>query len=66
MKQSIHRMDAPVIICNRKQGHYSVIICEMMNVNEIRYNPATSTFFLSVVGLTLKSYHTQNMHLSIE
>ena len=33
------------IICNRKQGHYSDrTICEMMTLNEIRYNPETSTF----------------------
>jgi hypothetical protein len=37
----------------------------MMTSNEIRYNLATSTF-LSVVGLALKSYHTQNMLLRVE
>ena len=38
-----------VIICNRKQGHYSDRrICEMMTLNEIRYNPVTSTFWLIV------------------
>ena len=55
-----------VIICNRKQGHYSDRrICEMMILNKIRYNPATSTFWL-VVGLALKSPHTHDMALSIE
>jgi hypothetical protein len=50
-----------VIICNRKQGHYNDgRICEIMILNEIHYNPATSTF-LSVAGLALKSFHTQNM-----
>jgi hypothetical protein len=39
-----------VIICNRKQGHYSdPIICKEMTLNEIHYNnPAISTY-LSVV-----------------
>jgi hypothetical protein len=37
----------------------------MMTLNEIRFNPATSTF-LSVVGVALKSFHTQNMLLRIE
>ena len=55
-----------VIICNRKQGHYSDRrICEMMTLNEIRYNPAASTFLL-VVGLALKSPHTHSMLLRIE
>ena len=50
-----------MIICNRKQGHYSDRrICEM-----IRYNPATSTFWL-VVGLALKNHHTHGMPLRIE
>jgi hypothetical protein len=63
-----HSTYGPVIhvICNRKQGHYSDRrICEMMTLNEIRYNPATSNV-LSVVGLVLKSSHTQNMLLQIE
>ena len=56
----------PVIICNRKQGHYNDRrICEMMTLNEIHYNLATSTF-LKVVCLVLKSPHTQNMLLRIE
>jgi hypothetical protein len=42
-----------------------VEFCKMMNLKEIRYKPATSTF-LSVVGLALKSSHTQNMLLHIE
>jgi hypothetical protein len=38
-----------LIIFNRKEGHYSDRrICEIMILNEIHYNPATSTF-LSVV-----------------
>jgi hypothetical protein len=37
----------------------------MMTLNEICYNPATSTF-LSVVFLASKSSHTQNMLLCIE
>jgi hypothetical protein len=32
----------PVVICNRKQGHYSDRrICEMVILNEIHYNLAT-------------------------
>ena len=55
-----------VIICNRKQGHYSDHrICEIMTLNETRYNPATSTFWL-VVGLALNSPHTHGMPLRIE
>ena len=55
-----------VIICNRKQGHYSDRrICEMMTSNEIRYNPATSTLLLED-GLALKSSHTHSMLLRIE
>jgi hypothetical protein len=50
----------PVIICNRKQSHYS---------DRIEYakdlNPATSTF-LSVVSLPLKSSDTQGMLLRFE
>jgi hypothetical protein len=31
-----------MIICNRMQGHCTDCrICEMMNLNEINYNPAT-------------------------
>ena len=54
-----------VIICNRKQGHYSDRrICEMMTLNEIRYNPATSTFLLvHVICLALKNPHTHSMLL---
>jgi hypothetical protein len=37
----------------------------MVTLNEIYYNPATSTF-LSVVGLALKCSHTQNMLLCID
>ena len=37
----------------------------MMTLNEIRYNPAASTFLL-VVGLALKSPHTHSMFLRIE
>ena len=37
----------------------------MMTLNEIRYNPATSTFWL-VVGLALKSPHMHSMLLRIE
>jgi hypothetical protein len=56
-----HPAYGPVIICNRKQGHYcDRRICEMMTLNEIRSKP------LSVVGLALKSSHTQNMLLRIE
>ena len=56
-----------MIICNRKQGHYSDRrTCEMMSCkSEIRYNPATSTFLL-VVGLALKSPHTHGMLYRIE
>ena len=55
-----------MIICNRKQGHHSDRrICEMMTLNEIRYNPAASTFLL-VVRLALKSPHTHSMLLRIE
>jgi hypothetical protein len=46
-----HPAYGPIIICNEEQGHYSDRrIYEVMTLNEIRYNPATSTF-LSVVGL---------------
>ena len=52
--------------CNRKQGHYSDRrICEMMILNKICYNPATSTFLL-VVGLALKRLHTHGMLFGIE
>ena len=55
-----------VIICNRKQGHYSDRrICETMTLNEICYNPAISTFWL-VVDLALKNHHTHGMPLRIE
>jgi hypothetical protein len=65
MKQIISTYEL-VIICNRKQGHYSDHrICEMMTLNEIHYNPATSTF-LSVLGLAFKSSHNQNMLLLIK
>ena len=38
----------------------------MMTLNEIRYNPASSTFWL-VVGLALKkNHHTHDMPLRIE
>jgi hypothetical protein len=37
----------------------------MMTLNEICYNPATSTL-LSAVGLALKNSRTQNMLLRIE
>ena len=37
----------------------------MMTLNEIRYNPASSTFWL-VVGLALKNQHTHGMPLRIE
>ena len=37
----------------------------MMTLNEIRYNPATSTFWL-VVGLALKSPHTHGMSSRME
>jgi hypothetical protein len=48
-----------VIICNRKQCHNSYRrICEIIILNDIRYNTATS-FFLSVVDLALKSFHKQ-------
>jgi hypothetical protein len=50
-----HSAYVPVIICNRKQCHYNDRrICEMMTLNEIHYNFATSTFLL-VVCLVLKS-----------
>jgi hypothetical protein len=56
----------PMIICIRKKGHYNYRrICEIMTLNEIHYNPATSTY-LSVVCLVLKNPHTQNMLLHIE
>ena len=52
------------IICNRKHGHYSDRrICEMMTLNEIRYNPAS---FWLVVGLALKNHHTHGMPSRIE
>ena len=55
-----------VIICNHKQGHYSDRrICEMMTLNDICYNPATSSFWL-VIGLALKHQHTHDMPLRIE
>ena len=55
-----------MIICNRKQAQYrDRRICEMMTLNEIRYNPASSTFWL-VVGLALKNHHTHGMPLRIE
>ena len=55
-----------MIICNRKQGHYSDRrICVMMTLNDIRYNPATSTCLL-VVDFALKSPHTHDMLLRIE
>ena len=55
-----------MIICNRKPGHYSDRrICEMMTLNEIRYNPATPTVWL-VVGLALINHHTHGMPLRIE
>ena len=56
-----------MIICNRKQGHYSDRrICEIMTLNEIRYILASSTFWL-VVGLDLKkNHHTPDMSLRIE
>jgi hypothetical protein len=41
-----HSEYKPAIICNRRQRHYSDRnICEMIILNKIRYNPATSTFF---------------------
>ena len=47
-------------IWNRKQGHYSDRrTCEMITLNEIRYNPVASTFLL-VDGLALKSPHTHS------
>jgi hypothetical protein len=43
-----HSVYGPVIICNSKQGHYSDRrICEIMTLNEIPYNPATSIFLSS-------------------
>ena len=55
-----------MVICNRKQGHYSDRrICEMMTLNEIRYNTAASTFWLEV-GLALKRPHTHSMLLRME
>jgi hypothetical protein len=54
------------MICNRKQGHYNDCrICEMITLNKIHYNTATSIFF-SVAGLVLKHPYTQNMLLAIE
>jgi hypothetical protein len=47
------------------EGYIGCRICEMVTLNEIRYNHATSTF-LSVVSLILKSRHPQNMFLRIE
>ena len=65
MKQISQQNDL-VIICNRKQGHYSDRrICKMVTLNEIRYNPATSTFLL-VVGLALNNPHTHIMLWRIE
>ena len=40
-------------------------ICEMMTLNGIRYNPATSSFWL-VVGFALKTHHSHDMPLRIE
>ena len=61
-----HLAYGPVINCNSKQGHYSDrTICEMIILNEIHHNFATSTY-LQVVCLVLKSPHTQNMLLRIE
>jgi hypothetical protein len=37
----------------------------MMSLNEIRYIPATSSFFLKV-GFALKSFHTPRMLLRIK
>jgi hypothetical protein len=43
-----HSAYRSVIICNCKQGHHSECrICDMITLNEIRYNPAISTFFVS-------------------
>jgi hypothetical protein len=45
MYETHHPAYKPVIICNRKQGHYNDHkICEIMTLNEIHYNPATSTY----------------------
>jgi hypothetical protein len=49
----------PVIICNRKQGHYNDRrIFELMTLNEIHYNLATSTFLVSSLP-RFESPHTQ-------
>jgi hypothetical protein len=41
-----HSAYGSLIICNRKQGHYNDWrICEMMNLNEIHYNPTNSTMW---------------------
>jgi hypothetical protein len=61
-----HSAYGPVLICNPKQGHYSDRrIWKMMTMNDIHYNPATTTY-LSVVCFVLKSPHTQNMRMRIE
>jgi hypothetical protein len=59
------RTPLPVIICNRKQGHYSNRrICEM-TLNMILYNPETSNY-LSVVFLLLKCLHTLVYRITLE
>jgi hypothetical protein len=45
-KSMKHSAYGTVIMYNHKQGHYrDRRICKMMTFNEIRYHPATSTFF---------------------
>jgi hypothetical protein len=59
MKQIIQ----PMKICNHKRGDYSDRrICEIVTLNEIRYNPATSTFLL-LVDFALKSSHVQLIYM---
>jgi hypothetical protein len=54
-----HSAYVPVVICYRKQGHYSNRrICEMVILDEFHYNPANINF-LSVLCLALKSSHTE-------
>ena len=46
-------------------GLTTTVMISVMTLNEIRYNPAASTFLL-VVDLALKSPHTHSMLLRIE
>jgi hypothetical protein len=55
------------INCYSKQGHYysDHKVCETMTLNDILYNPATSTFLLEV-DLALTKSHMHDMILRFE